>query len=1047
MRSYHIGLLTSLICIFPAAAFIAPITWRSLLAQRKVLQISAVEDPDSGGPDQRQLNRKLADARKLHHVTRIMKDHLEDFDSLNLITALHRVAKRADGKSLANLLRTDLRRGRKTVERLAHRLMEELPSQIKSLPDVNLANIIWALGRLEAPASSSEWRPLYSLVAEEICTSSRLPSMSNQQLSNLLWGFAKGGVRDKCVYDALIHELTSRARSSSSSAGLTEQDYGMAFDAMGLQPDVLSQHACVGELCERVAGEASRLSGWALSNVLWGITKMEKCAVSDKAAELLVGRLVAVLNEDSGGLSPQGAVKALWALVTLKMHGRLGECPSWPAMLSGMCSFIVSHAQKFPMQSLALAAWSLAKCNVRRRDVFDALGSVSARRIQQAKPQDISNLCWSFASVGVPHRGLLAAAMRECAAPERLGAFSEQHVCNTVWGLATLLPMRPDLLYPQPANTSTSSTNDETPALLPSFLAALAHEIDHRRGRLGPMDAAVISWAMAAIDAAPMLPDSFVDDLRKAFLQEEAMAADGASPLVLGPLDVTNLLWGFAKSGQLTEDLLQQVIERGTSAPSGDDDAEPTGSDDSPLSPFGFPWPAFTPQHLANLAYAAMDLLTSAAAAQGADGVIYMSDQDAPTPSFGIPTDASLPSRQLADAVKTEVIRRLEGRSDGTCDGDQWGDDWLALYSLASSFALMGVIDERLFRMIRAKVESLSGLLLRKDGISSEGERDDERSETDSGELNGREAAALGKEAPLVLHETEDVMVLYKPPRWSCAPPSSADRPPSVPYRPRNDLSPHEMLASNTVEDIADLVHKARPAEGRSDAACPQSDSRVSLGFVHRLDVDTSGPVLVAKRYAAYHRLKLLLESRRMTKLYLCLCHGSLPDRPFACRRRLMVTGRTTIVSPAGRPALTFCWPVERYAAAGRNLTLAVVAIATGRQHQIRVHLSTLGFPLVGDAMYGDAESDAALEALLSSRCPRQFLHACFLAFDDTCVACPLSADLQSYLTAVRECLVTQDGDGGVEVGLSKVEETLGGAWSLRQLVDGRLEGSSQGQQ
>ena len=171
-------------------------------------------------------------------------------------------------------------------------------------------------------------------------------------------------------------------------------------------------------------------------------------------------------------------------------------------------------------------------------------------------------------------------------------------------------------------------------------------------------------------------------------------------------------------------------------------------------------------------------------------------------------------------------------------------------------------------------------------------------------------------------------------------------------------------------------------------------------GIVHRLDKDTSGLLLVAKDDAAAAALVDALRARRVTRRYLALVRGipAAPtgtiDAPLArhpWRRRLMA------VVPGGRGAVTH----YRILGTGDKVALLEVTLETGRTHQIRVHLSHLGHPVVGDGTYGGGGDTARALGLT-----RPFLHAAFLAFphpdDDRVVEVsdPLPADLRSALAA-----------------------------------------------
>ncbi len=179
-----------------------------------------------------------------------------------------------------------------------------------------------------------------------------------------------------------------------------------------------------------------------------------------------------------------------------------------------------------------------------------------------------------------------------------------------------------------------------------------------------------------------------------------------------------------------------------------------------------------------------------------------------------------------------------------------------------------------------------------------------------------------------------------------------------------------------------------------------------SLELVHRLDRDTSGVLLVARKPAVLRSLHALLrgddESDGFEKRYLALVRGSWQlgikriDAPL--RTDLRVSGERTVkVMPGGKSALSEFRPVQFF---GKRATLMEVRIETGRTHQIRVHAAYAGHPVAGDDKYGDREFNAAMK-LLGLR--RMFLHASSLSFvwPDRGTQYAVSAPLPGELSAV----------------------------------------------
>lgn len=173
-------------------------------------------------------------------------------------------------------------------------------------------------------------------------------------------------------------------------------------------------------------------------------------------------------------------------------------------------------------------------------------------------------------------------------------------------------------------------------------------------------------------------------------------------------------------------------------------------------------------------------------------------------------------------------------------------------------------------------------------------------------------------------------------------------------------------------------------------------------GLVHRLDRMTSGVLIAAKNDVAHRRLASQFHDRQVEKTYLALVHGrvkkdqgevSLPiGRDLV--RRVRMTARRRIGAPGVRTALSQYRVLARYASGENQFTLLDVRIATGRMHQIRVHLASLGHPVVGDTMYG------ARGGVLD----RNFLHARRISFlqptsrSRITVEAPLPESLLSFL-------------------------------------------------
>jgi 23S rRNA pseudouridine1911/1915/1917 synthase len=194
-------------------------------------------------------------------------------------------------------------------------------------------------------------------------------------------------------------------------------------------------------------------------------------------------------------------------------------------------------------------------------------------------------------------------------------------------------------------------------------------------------------------------------------------------------------------------------------------------------------------------------------------------------------------------------------------------------------------------------------------------------------------------------------------------------------------------------------------------------------GIVHRLDKGTSGVMLVAKHDEAHRELARQFHDREVEKEYIALAWGLVQQR----KRINAAIGRdpknrlkmTTRASRARDAVTRVTWSRDL-----RGVTLLRVAIATGRTHQIRVHLSAIGHPIVGDALYGGVHRRVAQSLRAVQRLTRPFLHAERIAFthprtgERMSFTAPLPADLEAVLFEVapeelRDSIFARDSDAG----------------------------------
>jgi 23S rRNA pseudouridine1911/1915/1917 synthase len=233
---------------------------------------------------------------------------------------------------------------------------------------------------------------------------------------------------------------------------------------------------------------------------------------------------------------------------------------------------------------------------------------------------------------------------------------------------------------------------------------------------------------------------------------------------------------------------------------------------------------------------------------------------------------------------------------------------------------------------------------------------------------------AVAQELPLtVLYEDDDVVVVDKP----------------------AGMVVHAGAGHYEGTLVNALLHRFGPLSGVGGDLRP--------GIVHRLDKDTSGVLVVARTDQAHQALAAQFQSRKVEKIYLALVHGHPSPAQGAIRKPVArdPTRRTRMTTrlETGRAALTEYRTLEQI----ERFSLLGIRIGTGRTHQIRVHLQSIGHPIVGDTLYGAPKTVAGMPGL-----GRFFLHAASLRFTSPSngtviqVESPLAPELEDWVGRLR---------------------------------------------
>ena len=214
-----------------------------------------------------------------------------------------------------------------------------------------------------------------------------------------------------------------------------------------------------------------------------------------------------------------------------------------------------------------------------------------------------------------------------------------------------------------------------------------------------------------------------------------------------------------------------------------------------------------------------------------------------------------------------------------------------------------------------------------------------------------------------IVHEDEDLIVIDKPAGLVVHP---------APGNPDRTLV--NALIAHCGPELTGIGGETRP------------------GIVHRLDKDTSGLMVAAKTERAHRTLTEQFAARSVGRAYRALAWGS--PRPAKGEiegnigRHKVHRKKMAIVAKGGKPALTRYRTVTTYRTHGRDFACHLdLRLATGRTHQIRVHLAHLGYPIIGDRLYGRTKRSRDklsrdLATQIAAACERQALHAYKLEFD-----------------------------------------------------------------
>lgn len=678
--------------------------------------------------------------------------------------------------------------------------------------------------------------------------------------------------------------------------------------------------------------------------------------------------------------------------------------------MNSLSASAIARIRECGPQDLANIAWAMAKLGLLHRPLIAAISAASIRMISAFGQQNLANMAWAFATLGVADAPLLASISAAALRNISDGQWVSQSLSNTAWAYASL-----DLLH--------------GPLMASISAAAIA-----RITEFNPQELMNTAWAFSTLG----LYD-------KPLLQAISSAAL-ARISEFNPHDLSGLAWSFSVLGYRDIPLMNAIASSAINRIS-----------------------EFRPQDLANTAWAFANigvtdepLLASISAAAIAT-ITSFQPQDLGNTFWAYAKLEVPPGEELKDAISDAVLRRLSELEPQNLAMTAW------------AFSTLGIVNEPLMTAISEKaIKSLSdfathdmaNLLWSYPSLELEVEcplfarvREtladripDEVSATlaklaartitpilaaevaeftnallefawsfafseqEMGELaiiirtsllaiaramdtnclcesllgpcSGSEPYNMGPnwdhELPSVILDLSGIVAVLKPPHWEVD-----ARPGGSPLKSTDGGAPllSSFLRRKYPLETYPLVHS----------------NEQQFGIIHRLDTPSSGLILAGKNFVGYYTLRWQQDTYELGREYLVLCHGRMLWGPRVINAKIKTSRTNPVssqVSEEGKPAWTQVEPlcvVNR--GQGEEFSLIAIMIRTGRTHQIRVHLKFIGHPTVTDGKY----TDQLVYDRDRSWCPRNFLHRYRLTFQDTEhvlreALAPLPKDLLSVL-------------------------------------------------
>lgn len=393
------------------------------------------------------LNKDLAAKWSARDILETAELHLAQFDVINAVTALHRVAKSTDRfeaqrdeqmnatllalidkvvvtvtDSLALIEAKEVTKTCWALSKLGlghgstmDAIAEQVVLKVGELDGQGLSNSVWGF----ATARIKHKRLLSAVAAEAV---RQLEDFDPQGLSNSAWAFAKLSHHEAALMKRLSEEVTQRA-DDFDPQGLSNT--GWAFATLGLR-----NHRLMDAICDEMIAGITRWSPQNIGNLTWAFAKLQM--MSQKMVDAVSTEVIQTIYD----WNPQGIANVTWSFAKLKVNH-----PQYYEIVAQDCTLKITS---FQPQNLVNIAWSYAKLGMKKYELFEGISQNIASKAAEFNPQHCSNAVWAFGTLGIPDVPMLDAVAQRVAGIAH--TFLPQDLSNIAWAFAKLTRQDQELM-------------------------------------------------------------------------------------------------------------------------------------------------------------------------------------------------------------------------------------------------------------------------------------------------------------------------------------------------------------------------------------------------------------------------------------------------------------------------------------------------------------------------------------------------------------------------------------------------------------------------